>query len=507
VPRSCAADAFGGPDAKGATAIYNPRAGRDLIRDPICDYIWFTTPLPGETVAESTLVNNPWVQRLRRIRQLQTAWIVYPGATHSRFSHSLGTMHVAGELAEQLAQSLLVQAAAAGRAFVRDLPSIPDIVETARLYGLLHDIGHGPFGHLLDQVWLRPTFGLTHELIGAEIFRRELAETIGGLKRGPGGPLKDGADTGLVELLITAHQPADSAPLWQHGLAQALSGPYSADKMDYIGRDAFYCGTPEYGKVDRRRLCLHSFIDLADAQGLALHSSAEGALAGFIAARLSMYESVYYHRAVRVVDVRLAELVPHALKLLGIHDLHPFEHLDRYYALDEWYLHGSIREWSLSGTTEQRRFAREWDRTFSHPLPLKQAYEWKLAPGELTRIEARALRDMAGFRKQLQEDIRRELPRNQRRIRFQVDLPALDVKPQNPYRDRGSVSIFTAAPDDPTKGTFDTRGMQRLLAYLPVKLVACRVFAKAEHVATVARACEAALPPLGEAPELQETHH
>jgi HD superfamily phosphohydrolase len=416
-------------------------------------------------------------------------------------------MHVAGELAKQLADSLHAQGAGAGKAFVKDLPTVADIVETARLYGLLHDIGHGPFGHLLDQVWLRPMFGLTHELVGAEVFRRELARSAGDLKRGPNGPLEHGVDTSLVEVLITARQPANDALSWQHGVAQALSGPYSADKLDYISRDAFYCGTPEYGKVDRRRLCLHSFIDLADAQGLALHSSAEAALAGFVAARLSMYESVYYHRAVRVVDVRLADLLPKALKLLGLWGQDPRKHLKRYYALDEWYLNGVVREWSLSGTREQRRLAADWDRAFSHPLPLRQAYEWKLAPGELTRIEARALRDMAGFRKQLQEDIRRELPRDQRRIPFQVDLPALDVKPQNPYRDRGSVSIFTAAPEDPTKGTFDTRGMQRILANLPVKLVACRVFTKAEHVATVARACEAALPPLGEAPELQETHH
>ena len=149
------------------TATFNPRAGKDLIRDPIYDYIWFTTPLPGERAAESNLINSRWVQRLRRIRQLQTAWIVYPGATHCRFAHSLGTMHVAAELTRQLVFSLEQQTTGIAKAFREALPSGEDLVETARLYGLLHDVGHGPFGHLLDQVWLVPRFGQTHETIGA----------------------------------------------------------------------------------------------------------------------------------------------------------------------------------------------------------------------------------------------------------------------------------------------------------------------------------------------------
>jgi len=105
---------------------------------------------------------------------LQSAWLVYPSATHCRFGHSLGTMHVAGELARHLFEGIpeLLQSLPQG------LPSIPlpaDLFQTARAYGLLHDLGHGPFGHLFDQVWLKPRFGITHEDISLAIISAELA--------------------------------------------------------------------------------------------------------------------------------------------------------------------------------------------------------------------------------------------------------------------------------------------------------------------------------------------
>ena len=128
--------------------IFNPRAGRDLVRDPIYDYIWFTARLPGEDASERDLIDTRWVQRLRRIHQLQSAWLVYPGATHDRFTHSLGTMHLAGELTRQLVSSLERQTQGVPPGFRESLPAAEDLVETARMYGLLHDIGPVSYTHL-----------------------------------------------------------------------------------------------------------------------------------------------------------------------------------------------------------------------------------------------------------------------------------------------------------------------------------------------------------------------
>src|SRR3990170_5189209 len=122
--------------------------GIALIADPIHSYISFT--VPGKGVREKTekeLIDSLWMQRLRYIYQLQSARWVYPSAEHSRFQHSLGAMHLAGEFAKHLYPSLR-------KVLGEECPSAPFIEEYMRVTGLLHDIGHGPFGHFFDDNFL-----------------------------------------------------------------------------------------------------------------------------------------------------------------------------------------------------------------------------------------------------------------------------------------------------------------------------------------------------------------
>src|SRR5438105_5984095 len=149
----------------------------NLIADPLYGYIEITKDRPGES-SERELLDTPWLQRLRRIHQLQSAWWVFPTAEHSRFAHLLGAMHLAGVFARQIDGSL--------RAALPDAPSPPCVEETLRLAGLLHDVGHGPFGHFFDREVLS-RYGIDHEDVGRRIVCDILGDIIGSIEASPSG--------------------------------------------------------------------------------------------------------------------------------------------------------------------------------------------------------------------------------------------------------------------------------------------------------------------------------
>ncbi len=162
-----------------------PYEGMALLADPLYGYIQFTVPAaagPTEPT-EKDLMDSPWLQRLRRIHQLQSTWWLYPAGEHSRFQHVLGVMHMADRFADQLYPSL--------RQLFPRCPSRNLVKELLRVTGLVHDVGHGPFSHFFDENFLGG-YGLNHEALGQQIVLQKLAPAIRGVRRGPDGPFAPG---------------------------------------------------------------------------------------------------------------------------------------------------------------------------------------------------------------------------------------------------------------------------------------------------------------------------
>jgi HD superfamily phosphohydrolase len=347
----------------------HPFSAVNLISDPIHGYVELTKRLardeaealglPAEDAAEDDLLDTAWLQRLRRISQLQSARWVFPTAEHSRFTHGLGVMHEAGVWGRSLYPSL-VGALRAVDGPGSAVPSEGLVVETLRVAGLLHDVGHGPFAHFFDEHVLaafeapadprRPAGKrLSHEDLSQLIIERELGPLIHGLRRAPGAvPARDAfadgesIDPRWVSFLVSKPALADPAmPRWVRWLQPLLSGVFTVDNLDYVRRDAYLTGVA-VGPVDVERLRRYAFMS---ARGLTLYEPGLGALEMFLTARLFMYQQVYFHRTVRAIDLDLAEVFePSVRAIFG--DGSPAERLSDYADLDEYALLHQAALWA-----------------------------------------------------------------------------------------------------------------------------------------------------------------
>jgi hypothetical protein len=458
-----------------------PYEGVALLADPLYRYIQFTVPMRGREgeQTEKDLIDSPWMQRLRMIHQLQGAWWVYPAAEHSRFQHALGVMHLAGRFAEQLYGSLRA-------VFPRSCPSPEYVRELLRVTGLLHDIGHGPFGHFFDENFLKK-YDLDHEKLGQAIIVKKLGKIIRGIRRSPTGPLEKGEtlDPHQVAFLIRKPDPREVArvPEWLRFLQPVFSGIYSADNMDYIQRDAYMTGF-SLDMVDVERLLFYTFFT---EKGLTLHRAGSSSLLRFVNARVSMYSDVYYHRTNRAVDLHMKEIFPETMQVLF--PWNPLRVLDRYLELTDWALLQEVVKWPRSKDPRKRALGQEWRKILTRRVKWKMAYDRVLSIEEYEQ----AVRFQTPG--ELERAIRKHLPERLRHVPFRVDLAAQDTRPVNPLAE-GSKRIHLF---NPSTGEVSPSPLRALFKNIPPKVAHCRVFAlNHAHDRQFAAATERALNVGGE---------
>ena len=274
-------------DAKDHVLWHLDRDFKSPVRDPLWGHIYFSDEL-------YSILDAVEFQQLSKIKQLGPAYLVYPGATHTRLAHSLGVYHIA----YRMIRSLLVQDGAP--AMSREL------VDAYLCAALLHDLGHFPFTHSLKELPLRE-----HEALAAEIIQDgELARLIREKAR---------VDPAIVARIIDEDlddMGEPSIPFFR----SLLSGTLDPDKLDYLNRDAYFCGVP-YGTQD---------IDFALSRlrpvghGVGLELTGISAVENILFSKYLMYRAVYWHRNVRVATAMIKRGLYDGLRLgiIGESDLY-----------------------------------------------------------------------------------------------------------------------------------------------------------------------------------------
>jgi len=280
-----------------------------FIRDPIYNYIPFIKEVEGK------IIDTPFMQRLRRIHQLQIAHYIYPGADHKRFQHSLGVMHLAGLFSEHL---LSIATSLEGDEVLEGY-SMQELIEASRIAGLLHDVGHGPYSHSFEEAILAKSDVLRkenlndHEKVGVALIKYTelgiLIEKLG----------KEYGFDNLYELvlkLLEPYNPLDPnvIKLFQKVVKNWI---YPADIMDFLMRDSYYAGTKEYGTIDYYRLIFYSYPynDL-----IVLDEKNVNTLRSFLQSRQYMFETVYLHPICRSFEHTIQLMMAHVKEALNLEE-------------------------------------------------------------------------------------------------------------------------------------------------------------------------------------------
>jgi HD superfamily phosphohydrolase len=241
---------------------------KKIINDPVYGFI----SLPNDIIFD--LIEHPYYQRLRRIKQLGMSHLVYPGALHTRFHHALGATH------------LMTKAILSLR---RKGHEITDEEETAVLIAiLLHDIGHGPFSHTLEHDIVKD---INHEELSL-LFMKRLSEEF----------------DGKLDLAIDIFEDK----YHKYFLHQLVSSQLDMDRMDYLNRDSFYTGVSE-GVIGSDRII--EMLEIKDNQ-LVVEEKGVYSIEKFLVARRLMYWQVYMHKTVVASEVMLTFILRRAKELI-----------------------------------------------------------------------------------------------------------------------------------------------------------------------------------------------
>ncbi|MGQ4914768.1 MAG: HD domain-containing protein [Candidatus Asgardarchaeia archaeon] len=310
-----------------------------LIRDPIHGSIKI---IYNE---ERKILDSPYFQRLRHVSQLAGAQLVYPSATHTRFAHSLGTMHIAGLYASQL------------------FPDDENRIKIIRLSALLHDIAHGPFSHQFDDAvyskYFKEVKKVKEEILSGHDYQR-----ITVLKR----LLEENyIDEDTYNGILDIWQEKDSIG---YAIVQGVMG---ADRLDFLLRDSYYSGTQHFGSVPLDRIVNNTYIKEYNGQKILCYSyKLIDDLYTALIGRFFMYRNVYFHKAARSADILIQHMLEEAANEFNLYEW--ISDLDKFKYLNEYVVTGLI---FAKGSKKLRKL---YTRIFYNRDLLKMVHEFYEPP-------------------------------------------------------------------------------------------------------------------------------
>ena len=289
---------------------------RKIINDPVYGFITVDHPLLLQIIA------HPYYQRLRRIHQMAFAHLVYPGAVHTRLHHSLGAYHLMCNALSELKN--------------KGIDITPEEELGAKIAILLHDIGHGPFSHALENILIKD---VGHEAISILIMKILNEEFSGQLQ--------------TAINIFTNHYP-------KKFLHQLISGQLDVDRMDYLTRDSFFTGVSE-GVIGYDRII--KMLTVHEGE-LMVEEKAIYSIEKFLVSRRLMYWQVYLHKTVLSAEKMIIKIIERAKELIAektevlsgssaldffLHhtsNLHPIKnHIDTFCLLDDFDVTSAIKNW------------------------------------------------------------------------------------------------------------------------------------------------------------------